>query len=146
MDVLETFIRREDAEYFIEEVRGDVARARPPTERARVALFDNAHMSTLIINGPPGSGKSTVARLLADESPRGVHLHGDVFWHFIADHIPPGLPDAEEQNRTVVAALASAAVAYDRGGYEVFVDQSYDPRIPRSSCRRTLAYASTRWY
>ena len=79
-------------------------------------------MSTLIVNGPPGSGKSTVARLLADESPRGVHLPGDVFWHFIVGHMPPGLPEAEEQNRTVIAALSSASAAYDRGGYEVFVD------------------------
>src|SRR5262245_30578851 len=78
-------------------------------------------MSTLLVNGPPGSGKCTVAQLLANESPRGVHLLGDTFWHFIANHLPPGLPGAEQQNRTVIAALASAAVAYDRGGYAVYV-------------------------
>ena len=79
-------------------------------------------MSTLIVNGPPGSGKSTVG-LLAEESPRSVRLPGDAFWHFIvAGHTPPGLPEAEEQNRIVIEALASAAVAYDVGGYEVFVD------------------------
>ena len=84
-------------------------------------------MSTVILNGPPGSGKSTVARLLAEESPDGVHLQGDLFWRFIPAHLPPGMPEAEEQNRTVIAALASAAVAFDRGGYEVFLDQFVRP-------------------
>ena len=79
-------------------------------------------MSTLIVNGPPGSGKSTVARLLAGESRRGVHLPADVFWHFIVGHVPPGLPEAEEQNQSVITALASASAVYDRGDYEVFVD------------------------
>ena len=84
-------------------------------------------MSTLIVNGPPGSGKSTVAQLLAEESPRGVRLPGDAFWHFVVGHTPPGLPEAEEQNRIVIGALASAAVAYDLGGYEVFVDAVVRP-------------------
>ena len=84
-------------------------------------------MSTLFVNGPPGSGKSTVAQLLAEESPRGVRLPGDAFWHFIVGHTPPGLPEAEEQNRIVIEALASAAVAYDLGGYEVFVDAVVRP-------------------
>ena len=65
-------------------------------------------MSTLIVNGPPGSGKSTAARLLAGESRRGVHLPADVFWHFIVGHVPPGLPEAEDQNQSVITALASA--------------------------------------
>ena len=79
-------------------------------------------MSTLLVNGPPGSGKATVARLLADASSRGVRIPGDLFWTFVVDHTPPGLPEAEDQNRVVIAALASAAAAYDRGGFEVFVD------------------------
>ena len=56
-----------------------------------------------------------------------MRLPGDAFWHFIVGHTPPGLPEAEEQNRIAVAALASAALAYDLGGYEVFVDAVVRP-------------------
>jgi adenylate kinase family enzyme len=31
----------------------------------------------IVLTGPPGAGKSTVARLLADALPFSVHLHSD---------------------------------------------------------------------
>lgn len=84
-------------------------------------------MSTLIVNGAPGSGKSTVAGLLAEESERGVHLEGDLFWQFIAHRLHPAAPEAEPQNRVAVAALAAAALAYDRGGYDVVIGGAIRP-------------------
>lgn len=39
--------------------------------------------SILVLTGPPGIGKTTVARLVADALPRSVHLEADAFWRFI---------------------------------------------------------------
>lgn len=84
-------------------------------------------MSILVLTGVPGAGKSTVAALLADASPRGVHLHGDVFFAFLAHPIPPVRPEAHAQNAVVTAALARAAGAWSEGGYDVVLDGILGP-------------------
>ncbi len=82
-----------------------------------------------MLAGPPGAGKSTVARLLADDDPGpGVHLHTDDFWAFIRRGvIPPYLPEAQRQNETVIGVLARAAAGYAAGGYRVVVDSVVGP-------------------
>jgi len=82
----------------------------------------------LILTGSPGSGKSTVARLLAQRSPRCVLLHTDDFWHAIVrGGVAPYLPEADEQNQTVVGIIAETAFGYASGGYTTIVDGIVGP-------------------
>ena len=84
--------------------------------------------TVIVLTGPPGAGKSTVARLLADSWPSSVHLHSDDFWHYIRrGRIAPYLPQAHRQNQTVMDALAHAAFAYAAGGYQVICDGIVGP-------------------
>ena len=56
--------------------------------------------SMIIITGPPGAGKSTVARLVAaDQSDPSVLLTGDDFHHYIRQgYVAPWLPESSYQN------------------------------------------------
>lgn len=84
--------------------------------------------TVLLLTGPPGAGKSTVARLVADRLEPAVCLETDWFWTTIVrGHIPPWLPEADAQNRTVLRAGAAAAGELALGGYTVVVDGIIGP-------------------
>ncbi|MFL5792310.1 MAG: AAA family ATPase, partial [Actinomycetota bacterium] len=56
----------------------------------------------LIITGPPGAGKSTVARSVADRFEPSALVEGDAFFGFVArGYIDPWLPESHAQNAVV---------------------------------------------
>ena len=82
----------------------------------------------VVLSGPPGAGKSTVAGLLTAARPLSVHLHSDDFWaSIVSGAIPPYLPGSGPQNQVVMNVLATAALGYARGGYFVVVDGVIGP-------------------
>ena len=80
-----------------------------------------------VIGGAPGSGKTSLARLLAAAHPNGVHIETDSFFRSLAHRIDPSLPEAQRQNETVIRAYAAAARAYADGGFRVFLDGVIGP-------------------
>ncbi len=83
----------------------------------------------LIITGPPGSGKSTTARLVAERFDRAVCLESDWFWTIIVKgFVPPWRAEADPQNRAVLRAVAESAAAMATSGYTVVVDGVVGPR------------------
>jgi cytidylate kinase len=82
----------------------------------------------LIVTGPPGAGKSTVARIIADSYDPSVLLKGDDFHHFIRKgYVKPWLAGSERQNEVVIDATATSAVTYALGGYHVIVEGIIGP-------------------
>lgn len=82
-----------------------------------------------LITGVMASGKSTVAQIMAEQLPRAVHLHGDVFRKMIVSgredmrENPP--PEAFEQLKLRYRLTAEAARGYWQAGFDVVIQDNY---------------------
>jgi len=82
----------------------------------------------LVISGPPGSGKSATARLVAQRFDRAVCLDSDWFWTtIVTGFVPPWRPEADPQNRAMLRAVAESSAALATSGYAVVVDGVVGP-------------------
>ncbi|MGB8198027.1 MAG: AAA family ATPase [Acidimicrobiales bacterium] len=95
----------------------------------QVGRGTNERGSILIVTGPAASGKTSVARVLAERSSEpSVHLQGDDFFRALKTGRRRGWePGAEPQHEVVFEAIARAATVYARGGYFVVVDSLIRP-------------------
>jgi energy-coupling factor transporter ATP-binding protein EcfA2 len=94
----------------------------------------------LLLTGPPGSGKSTTARLIATAAPLGAHIEADAFFRFVrGGYIEPWLPESHPQNVIVMKAVASAAAVYADGGYATVVDGIISPKWFLAPLREEIA-------
>ena len=82
----------------------------------------------LIVTGPPGAGKSTVSRRLADGYESSVLVEGDAVFGFLASGaIEPWLPASSAQNEIVTEAAAACAGRFARGDYATVYDGVVGP-------------------
>jgi len=83
-----------------------------------------------IISGSPGTGKTTIARILAESSAheKAAHIELDDFWEYIRKgYILPWESESGSQNETVIEAVALSAEKFAQGGYDVFVSGVIGP-------------------
>src|ERR1700744_669383 len=80
----------------------------------------------LLISGPPGAGKTTVARALVKAATRPVvHIEGDAFNAFLPLDVKP--PMMRRQRLSAMQAMMAAALPFSRAGQDTIVDFSIGP-------------------
>ena len=97
--------------------------APPRPAAAHPAMTTDRDPAVILITGIQAAGKSTVAQLLAEQLPRSVHVHGDLFRKMIvngrADMTPDPSAEAIAQLRLRYRLTAATCDAYFREGFTV---------------------------
>ncbi len=74
----------------------------------------------IVVTGPPGAGKSTLAAQLVTRFEPSALVAGDEFFAFVrGGYVEPWKPEAHGQNDVVIAAAAVATGRFVAGGYTV---------------------------
>jgi cytidylate kinase len=82
----------------------------------------------LIVTGPPGAGKTTMAKALVERLDLSVLLEGDAYFRSVVrGWIAPWTPPARHQNTVVTRAMAASAGEFARGGYAVVLEGIVGP-------------------
>jgi chloramphenicol 3-O-phosphotransferase len=78
----------------------------------------------LILTGPPGAGKSTVARALADRYDRVAHIDVDTLRHFVmpTGYVAPGRPGFERQQALATRNACALALNFLAERFAVIID------------------------
>lgn len=82
----------------------------------------------LILTGPPGAGKTTVAREVAQRFTPSVCIESDWFWTTIVNgFVLQWEPEADPQNQTVIRSFVAAAARMVVGGYSTVLEGIIGP-------------------
>ena len=77
----------------------------------------------VVVAGPSGVGKSTVAALVASAVPRSAHVQQDVFLRFmLSGGDGASSPQDAQHGEVVGAAMATTAMTFAEGGFLVVLD------------------------
>ena len=82
----------------------------------------------IIITGPPGVGKSTAARTVAETFDKGALVAGDEFHRsLVSGAIPPHLPESHDQNVMLIDITMQTAASYAAGGWVTVLEGIIGP-------------------
>lgn len=81
----------------------------------------------IVLSGPPGSGKTSVARALVPLLPQPVAwIEGDRFWKFI---VKPDVRERHDNFRTLIRSMTAACIPFARSDFQVVLDFSIAPAM-----------------
>ena len=82
----------------------------------------------IVLTGPPGVGKTTVASLIAASFSQSAVVEGDCFHRFLRNgRIQPWLPESHAQNTTITSVTVEAAAGYARDGWTTVLEGILGP-------------------